>query len=520
MQKKGSITVFYSLILTLMLSLISSFLLSAKVSAGRALIAMAMDQSMYSAMAKYDAKLFDAYNLFFIDGGVGQSTLQLGNLMDELQEDMLYGLSPSKDKRSYDAVDFIKLQLEDYAVLGYALATDQKGSVFREQVLRYMKDTMVLQGISSLTEINQNSGDSFLMNVLGHIAAVDGFDGKDIFIDEAAGASYEQLEQLAEQLPIEQLETEAVETELLDAQSIGTRVQEVSVGETVMALDMKEVITEVHKTKNHPVLNKLIQAPQMLSDWCVSKEERLSNRELQQGMGVISLQETSSMSDRILFQTYLFDHLNYYGHSVQSTGPAYGIEYLIGGKSSDVENLEAIAKKLLLVREAANVAYLITNPQKRASAEAVSSVLAAILVIPEIQPAIEAAILFAWAYVESLVDVRGLFSGNAVPLWKSDAAWQVDLGELLVAYSDLDRYAVSYGTASYKEYLSCLLWLESEETKTMRCLDVIEQSMRGIKGKENFSMDCAIDLLEVQMTVRVEDRKVFEITEKRSYRTM
>lgn len=521
MYQKGSITAFYSLILTLILSLISSFLLLAKMSVGRAQIAMAMDQSMYSEMARFDQELLEEYHVFFLDGGFGSHTLQMGKILDELQTDMTYGLSPSKEKSYSNAIDFIELTLEESAITGYTLATDQKGGVFREQAIRYMKDTAILQGISSATE--NISPEKSILNILG--AASQGiFQGDESLFE---GNTFEKIKELADTLPVEQLEQSALNRENTDEMD-GQRTDEASqqvktltIAEKQKTEDAKKLLKKVKSLKESSILHQLIQTPEQISDWAVDEDTLVSNRECQNGMGVFEAVDAKGMVlDNFLFQEYLFGNLNHYRQQIHSTGPSYGIEYLISGKGSDVENLETVAKKLLLIREIANTAYLYTNAEKRASVETVAGLLSAVILLPELQPAIEAAMILAWAYVESLVDVRGLFSGNAVPLWKSNDSWQVGIEELLVAVSDLDRCAVSSGTMEYQDYLALLLFVVSEETKTMRCLDVIEQTLREMPGKENFSMDCAIDLLEVCMSVRVEDKKTFEIKEKRSYRNM
>lgn len=582
MWQKGSITVFYSLILTLILSLISSFLLSAKVSAGRAQIAMAMDQAMFSAMARYDKALLEEYHLFFQDGGLGSQTLQMGKILDELESDMAYGLSPSKEKTFLAAIDFLNLSLENSAITGYTLATDQKGGVFREQVIQYMQDTAVLQGISSLTESLANSDNGLLKQILGNWGSF-GVSNQNDFNESnssqnsfnqsssgqntsGVGTVFEQLERLTDGFSIEELEQRVAEINSNSANagsqtsqasgnynstsngtngnvssesqtsgnhnstSEGTtentnsgdaQTSNLTKEEKAKVEDAKAVLKSVEKLKSTSILKLVIKSPENLSDWQAERAALVSNRNRQSGMGVVeTVVETDSLIASYLFQDYLLQNINHYGQQFHATGPAYGLEYILGGKNSDVANLENVVKKLLLMREVANTVYLYSDSAKRTSVESVAALFSAAILLPELQPVIEAALILAWAYVESLVDVRGLLSGKAVPLWKNMTSWQVDMENLLTAVSNPDACTKSSGNLYYQEYLALLLLTTSEETKTIRCMDVIEQTMRGISGKENFSMDCAIDTLEIQMSVTAEQKKTFEIIEKRSYRAM
>lgn len=523
MWQKGSITVFYSLILSLILALISSLLLSAKISASRAQIAMAMDQTMFSAMAKYDTKLLEEYHLFLLDGGYGSHTLQSGKILDELESDISYLLQPSKGKALLGGIDFLELSLESSGITGYTLATDQKGSVFREQVVQYMEDTVVLQGISSITEklLGSDSEQSGILDWVFQSQAI-----------SSQGSVLESLENMADGFSVRDLEAGAVDIGAANAgtgniennkdNNDGNELNEDETKkEKAEVENAKEVLASVEKMKNTSILNLVIKSPEELSGWETQAKTLVSNRKCQSGMGVIeTVEDTDTLKAKYLFQEYLIQNINCYKNQIHETGPAYGLEYIIGGKDSDVENLESVVGRLLLMREVANTAYLYTDAEKRESAQAIATLVTAAVLLPELAPMVEAAILLAWAYVESIVDVRGLLSGKSVPLLKTPHTWQVGFDKLLTAISDPDTCVKSSGNTYYKDYLNLLLITVSEEKQTMRCMDVIELTMRGLTGKEGFSMDCAVDTLEVEMAVKAEGEKVFEITERRCYRAM
>ena len=56
------------------------------------------------------------------------------------------------------------------------------------------------------------------------------------------------------------------------------------------------------------------------------------------------------------------EHLGSYTEP-SSTGLAYQVEYIFGGKDSDEDNLKAVASKLLFIREGVNFACLMAEPE-------------------------------------------------------------------------------------------------------------------------------------------------------------
>ena len=47
-----------------------------------------------------------------------------------------------------------------------------------------------------------------------------------------------------------------------------------------------------------------------------------------------------------------------------------------------------------------------------------------------------------------------------------------------------------------------MLFTVSEHNQTFRCMDMIEQNIRCLPGKENFSMDCCLESLETETVLR------------------
>ena len=86
MEKKGSITVFLALILSLLLSLVTTGIQSVQAAAARTQILNSMDIGLYSLFGQYDRFLMKEYDLFFIDGAQGNSDLNLAAVYETCTE--------------------------------------------------------------------------------------------------------------------------------------------------------------------------------------------------------------------------------------------------------------------------------------------------------------------------------------------------------------------------------------------------------------------------------------------------
>ena len=146
MAKKGSITVFLALILSLLLSLVGTSIQSVQAAAARTQILSSLDIGLYSLFGQYDPTLLKEYDLLFLDGSNGNGELDLGAVYDNMESYMKPALKQNSQK----------LKLKQGGFSGYRLATDQNGEVFYHQVITMMKQTLGSQGVSKVLERLQN----------------------------------------------------------------------------------------------------------------------------------------------------------------------------------------------------------------------------------------------------------------------------------------------------------------------------------------------------------------------------
>lgn len=257
--------------------------------------------------------------------------------------------------------------------------------------------------------------------------------------------------------------------------------------------------------KKSPILSLVLPKGQAVSEKRVNGREMLSERDRNAGYGeftVGSLEDKNLSS--LMFGEYLLKHFSGFTEEKGTGALDYELEYILAGRESDKENLESVVKKLLFMRFVPNYAYIQTDGEMRAEAEAAALTLCTLLAVPAITEAAAQGILLAWVYGESIMDIRSLLKGHRVPLVKSKESWQLQLSKLLTLGTEEDRSEGrdDIGGLAYQEYVRVLLFLERKETAALRALGIMEQNLRRIYGQTYFRADLCVSRLEVGSTGR------------------
>lgn len=489
MVKRGSITVFLALILSLVTALVCTGIESVRMAAARTQILNGADIGLYSLFGQFDREMLKDYDLFLLDGSCGDGSLDLASVYDNFSSYMKPVLKQNSQKLSVVQGGFS----------AYRLLTDEGGEPFYNQVVQYMKETLGSQGVSLLLDKMKERKEK---------------------TDQA-----EQAGQQAENGDIiENYDAEMEENNRKNEEALAEAEKNPEGGElededNVTAPPQKVVnpISIIRRIRKMGILELVIPGNKGVSDGQVQAGSLLSRREKQRGMPMYEPEKTdTSYTSQILFQQYLMEKLGNYTAPGKG-GLKYQTEYILGGKTGDIENLKSVARRLLLIREGVNMVHLVSDGTKRAQAAGLAAAIASAFLIPPATGVIEAALLLCWAFGESILDVRELFDGGKVPLVKSAADWQLSLENLAELLNGLD--SVRRGSEdgmSYEDYLQVLLLGVSREEKITRAMDMIELCVRE-KGRKNFRMDSCIVAAEVSVDVKANKRKVFNVTRAYGY---
>lgn len=160
-------------------------------------------------------------------------------------------------------------------------------------------------------------------------------------------------------------------------------------------------------------------------------------------------------------------------------GLQYETEYLIAGQDSDRANLAAVAGELLLLRGAANLAFLLTDEAKRTEVQALAIGISAALggLVPV--TLISGLLMALWALAEAVCDARGLFAGGRVPFWKNASDWRLSWSNILSLFGGdfLKSFDREQGMA-YEDYLRLFLFLTPLQEKCFRTMEIAQENLR------------------------------------------
>ena len=479
-------SIYFSLMTAGMVSLICTSILSVKVSCGRMRAADSADQAMYSLFARYDRKLMQNYDLFFLDAGGAGGGPCVGAALAEVESAMDAVLDPGKDCPVLAGRSLLTLVRTGGYVCGYTLATDAGGAPFEAQAISAMKDTA---GIEALSLLKERTGE-----------AVSSAEAGESLLAESSSVSYQEIQECSEETRTA-AEEEGVE--------IITEVPE----------DFVNPLPALETLKRGSVMDLVLPDGRAVSGKAVDPASLVSGRDLQSGVGVIDASGGSGGSS-MYFKGWILAHFKDFTEPEEACGLTYQLEYLLAGKPGDRENLKSIITRLLLLREAANIACLYGDAQKSAELTEMAGLISIFLLIPEAEPLIKLLLAAGWAYAESLVDVRGLLEGKRVAAVKSAANWQTDLEGLAQSGGDISGLAEDMpGGLTYREYLAGMLMVTPGRKLLSRSMDLVESHMQGL-GRPSFRLDSCICALSVEIQVRSENMVTFPVVKELSYQDL
>lgn len=256
----------------------------------------------------------------------------------------------------------------------------------------------------------------------------------------------------------------------------------------------------------------------------VDKSKLPSNRALESGVGTGYRVELNTLTTKAYLIEYLEDKFNSYDKSreklsedlpveerlevVESTPIdnallQYQMEYILIGKESDVDNLKAVIHKLLLLRTPINYAHLLTDTIKQAEAHALAASLSVLSGGVASEPVLYQAILWAWSYAESILEVKALLNGSKIALKKDSTDWRLSIANLFDISKETGQELDQPNGLSYEQYLKTLLYLQGEDEILHRVMDMIEHNIREKLEEDTFRIDQCISSLELDATVEI-----------------
>lgn len=483
-MKKGSVTIYMSLILAVILSLLLTVIEGARSRAVSIRADCAFDLSVYSVFAEYNRQLYEEYGLLFIDTSYGEATAST----DRVNRHLRYYMEQNSDKdnNGHRLFDFTKCFVEQTEITGCSYATDGQGEVFERQAIEYMKHRYGLSYVEKLQRELQKAEE------------------KELFTKDFSAERKENHGK------IEEAEREGIETGESDENGDPVKKE----------IDIDNPADDMNVTRAKGILLFVTESDDVISAQSMDLSETVSQEDPRtKGFGD-NEREAVSAAEHLLFDAYVLEKCGTYREPKKTGQLQYQAEYVLAGKDNDTDNLKAVVHRLLLLREVSNCIYLFSDGAKVAEAAALAtSICSAAGAMVLIEP-VKLTLLFAWGYAEAIYDVKQLLAGGSVPLVKTGATWHYSLSGMLAAEAEqvaAESVSLPADGLSYEEYLRLLLAMEGRQKKVYRMMDIAQMDVRKNSGFEGFCLSNCVDLLVMEATVGSRYGYYKELKRKYSY---
>lgn len=439
-SERAEVTAFLALVFVLLVSFAGGLMESASLQAAKSYRRADMNRAIESVFAEYQRELLEEYEVFALDGG--------------------YESGSYSEQKVFDRLSYYGASGMDQQMKRVQLLTDGNGQAFLEQIAIFIENKYGLGALNHL------------------LGSMEQWEGQ-----EESADRYQQTE--------ESLNREL--TEMLDENALELPAED-------------NPLPNIRQLAAAPLADLVMPKDRQISDKSVEEGELVSHRNLRSGYGDFSDAAGTAELSQIAFGEYVLTHFTTaldQGQDGSLGSLDYETEYILSGQGSDRENLDAVLKKLLAFRFVPNYIYLQGDAGKRAEAQALALTLCTVMAFPAAAEALAQVLVLAWAFGESIMDLRSLMKGYGVPLTKTGESWQLSLSGLMSLGSQeaVQEGADTQGGMKYEEYLRVLLFLSRSQKMPLRVLDMVELCLRQKKGLDWFRADDCISRMEVGSTV-------------------
>ncbi len=465
-MRRGSITVFLSLILSASLVFVLVVTEAARYAGLRLTARQAGTTASDSLFASFNRNLLEDYGLLFYDGGRGTESIRCELIENDFQH---YYYENANKSLALLGGSFFRIGRVDADITEIITSVDYNGEIFVRSALDFFK----YDAVSELADRIQEQLELIRRGDYVKEASES---------EEDKGSLLEQLKPLepAPSGPAQEGE-EGFDQERLEDSINGSAI---GAAERVRSRGWLWLALPGDKTISGKKLN-MAGLP--------SEAER-DLRKLNDSSSVFD-----NISDRVLFNEYLLAMFPCFVSETPETGQHYQLEYLITGKQSDDKALKSVLDKMLLTREGMNMLHIFTSTPKRTAVEELTMLLVGWTGIAPLIAVVEVGLIAAWAYAESIMDMRILLSGGKVPLLKTEEDWNLHLSTLVEFFMGAETLAVQHNKGlSYEDYLRLQLFATDSHDLAYRAMDLIQTSQREINP--GFTMSSQIYAMEIRTT--------------------
>lgn len=182
---------------------------------------------------------------------------------------------------------------------------------------------------------------------------------------------------------------------------------------------------------------------------------------------------STKSAKKIIYGEYVMDHFFSYTDKQNGDALDYEVEYVINGEKSDIANLYYTVKKIALIRSAVNMAYIMTDSDKKEKAESLAEIAVGWTNIQPLVKGMKYLILYGWSYAEGLVEVKALLSGWKISLFKNSDNWQMEYEDFITLNFEPDEEKSQNGL-NYEMFLRAVMMMNDLGEISLNTMDLVE----------------------------------------------
>ena len=497
MKRRGSVTIFMILSLVFTMSLFFTMSEVVRYFCLKNTAGLLASSTAQSGMGDYNRLLYEKYGILAVDLGYGRATEDQGRFINRMMAYGSAGGSPTKGGGIFTHVNLWQLDPIGPVLSDTVLLTDHDGAAFKKEGSIQQAYDIPGDVLDMWQDAGQRAGASESSGALSGETALNVTENSVYTVaKEKAKPKGGKSKPKSKDKSKDSKKSKDKDKKKTAAASDSTEVS---------AEDVEvDAIDSVKEFKKKGVLAQVLDDGVSVSGKRMDTAGVPSRRVLNAGTGA---KVSVSALDEVSYRLFLLERFGSFLDKKDREGLDYEVEYVICGKDSDEENLRSVVKRLLLLREVENMAALTKDSTRRHEAEALAASVSAAVMAPELEPVLTAAIMAAWAYVESVLDVRLLLSGGKIGLIKRPADWTSELATL-PEYLDTSVMAKPVANGiDYKGCLYALMCITGSHDLGLRPMDLMEAELHKNEDYVNVKIDNM--LVEAKLDVTMTGVPVF-----------
>ncbi len=226
-----------------------------------------------------------------------------------------------------------------------------------------------------------------------------------------------------------------------------------------------------------------------------------------QNRSILSGNLNNVVTKNLIYLEYVMDNFVCFTDVEPGCALDYEVEYVLYGHKTDMDNLTRVVMDIASLRSGVNMIYLIQDKEKMDATYNTAVSLVGAAENEALNRIVQFLLLYLWAYGEALMDIRILFKGGEIAVYKTDETWQLSLNNLMeMNFSDP---GIEQEGLDYEVFLRYLLFTTQDCEKSVYTMDLVELWMIN-NGREDFRFSKYIYGMNVTATYEVAGRYLYD----------